>query len=150
MSNFMSNLADHLVHSVEQSRCSKAAWYREIAKRAHRKEYRKAGETPEMAFTRFITTDTEGQALYAAYKQASGPDHGTLVLLQKKLADPPKTAAMMKLDELVDEYIAHSGEALTREQAFAHVVTNTPEGRKHFALDKRERGILEAMGEEVA
>src|SRR5215471_5963089 len=52
---------------------TKGTLYQEMMKRAE--VTRHANETPEMAFTRIATTDTDGRALFAAFKIARSGDH---------------------------------------------------------------------------
>src|SRR5215469_15336740 len=113
---------------------TKAALYQEMMKRAE--VTRHANETPEMAFTRNATTDTDGRALFAAFKIARSGDHqpgsanvGSVGARSERRPLPPPNSAheqlMRKAEELVTK-IAKSGTGrrITLETAYERVLTD--------------------------
>jgi hypothetical protein len=53
-----------------------------------------------------------------------------------------RSAHGVKIDDLVDKFMeSGEGQRFTRQQAYAHIITNTEQGRKLFNADQRERGI---------
>ncbi|GGI24141.1 hypothetical protein [Bradyrhizobium guangdongense] len=100
---------------------SKSEWYKVIKSLAERQ--RQTDETPEQAFTRFVTASEDGKALFKAMRSAGGPDW-----------DPPAPKLMViKSDSAyaelrrIAERIQKDEPALTREQAFVKAYNSNPD-----------------------
>jgi hypothetical protein len=93
---------------------SKSDWYAVIQKLAG--DQRRADETAEQSFTRYVTTESDGRELFAAYKSAGGPDY---VPHEPEPAPVAKTdTAYSKLMRLADGIRAEQPE-LSQATAFA-------------------------------
>jgi hypothetical protein len=78
---------DKRIRAGETTEHTKATVYAEICKRSEAQ--RRSDETSARAFTRFITEEDDGRALYRAYKAVKGPDHAPAEVAQKACCTGP-------------------------------------------------------------
>lgn len=110
---------------------------------------RHPGLTPEQAYSAAcgfeqprISADPTCRALYD-FQKGMRNDSADFARAPVRKTAPGQTASMKTIDKLVDEHMATpAGKGQSRQQAFTHIVTNTPEGKKLLARDKQERGIV--------
>ncbi len=109
------------------------AWNEGIKKAAA--ATRKAGESEAQAYTRFVTKDADGRAMFEAMSFADGPDH--LTTAKGLPPTPTDTPSMARLRRLA---VAHQAEhpELTPEQAFAAVYRD-PDNQDLVAGEQHER-----------
>lgn len=124
-------LAKRIVAGDSGNHRSKAEWYR-VAKLVA-EEQRQAGETAEQAFSRFVTETDDGRAVFAAYKNADGPDFQPT---PKPVVVAKADTAYSKLKKLAAE-LRDDQPDLTEHQAFAKIATD-PKNRELLEQSKRE------------
>ncbi len=139
--NDMQNLSDMvtLAKSGGGDRYEKFAWYEAIAARAQ--EIRKVSETNAQARVRTMTKDPDGMALYAAYREASGPSARAE---ERTRPNPRSTLTLMKVEALAEELLV-KGIKPTIEQARAQVWEQRPELKKSYGIE-RDLEIRKARG----
>ncbi len=115
-----------LAKSGGTDRYEKFEWYSAIAARAQ--EIRKVSETNAQARVRTMTKDPDGMALYAAYREASGPSARAE---ERTRPNPRSTLTLMKVEALAEELLA-KGIKPTIEQARAQVWEQRPELKKAY------------------
>ena len=95
-----------LANDIASGRCgnyaSKAQWYGAINKAAEAQ--REPDETREMAFSRFVTGDTDGRAMFKAYKSAGGADYAAPTPAAEPIAKINPANAMIRA--LAEELMA--------------------------------------------
>ena len=119
---------------------TKRDFFLELQKRAD--EHRQPGETREGAFTRYATTDPDGQLLMQAHKAASGEDYCGEA--DNAHAEPMTSEPYRRLMDLASK---QRKEDETVERAFARLYAD-PEYRDLVTTEKRLHNVLvaKAMG----
>jgi hypothetical protein len=100
---------------------TKQEWYGAIQKLAD--EVRQPNETSQMAFARVVTQESDGKAMFKAYKSAGGSDY------QPEAVPEPVLKAGTAYSRLRDiaAGIAAADPKLTRHQAFAKAFDAHPD-----------------------
>jgi hypothetical protein len=106
-----------LAHDIAAGRsgnyASRAQWYSAIAKAAE--QQRQPDETSAQAFSRFITENADGKALFAAHKSASGEDFMPAVPAAPVVKHSSAYAQLVG----IAERLRADDPGLTKAQAFA-------------------------------
>jgi hypothetical protein len=119
---------------------TKRDFFLEMQKRAD--QVRQPGETREAAFTRYATTDPNGQVLMQAHKLAGGEDYQGEP--DEDDGEPMTNEGYRRLMDLANE---NRKEGETVEQAFARLYTD-PKNRDLVATEKRlhQAWVAKALG----
>jgi hypothetical protein len=128
------------------TRITKKEWHDEINKRAQAE--RRSGESPEQAYSRFLTETGDGRTLYQAFKRApQGPQAETAAPAAKNTPEPtPSYRRLMAKAEALRE----AEPTLTREQAFTKVYTDPRNGEVAMAERAEHRAASSASITTVA
>ena len=131
MSNEIVALAKRIVAGESGNHRSKSEWHR-VAK-IMSEEQRQAGETSEQVYSRFVTSTDDGRVVFAAYKNAGGPD----------FQPTPKPVVVAKTGAAYEELRAKAAEmcetdrALTVHTAIAMIAAD-PKHRELWDKAKSE------------
>jgi len=112
--------AKAVLNNGHNPKMTKRDMYIDIARRAEAQ--RLQGETEAQAFSRYITKDPDGIALFSVHKVLSGPDF-EFPRPEVTKADDAPTPALDKLKQLADAH-RRDNPGVTAEGAFAHVYTS--------------------------
>jgi hypothetical protein len=125
-------IAKRVAHGAP-TRITKAQWHAEITKRAA--AYRDVNETPEQAYTRFLTETADGNALYQAYKLAPQDEQAEPVAVTPPTPTP--TRSYERLTAKANE-LRKAEPKLSEAQAFTKVYED-PANRELVQAAKLER-----------
>jgi hypothetical protein len=114
-----------LAHAIADGRsanhASKADWYHAITKAAE--AHRQSQESPQQAFTRFVTTNVDGRAMFAAYASAGGADYSPPVPVPTPVVKANDAHA--RLSDIAAGYAANP--KLTRYDALSKAYASHPD-----------------------
>lgn len=108
-------LARDIEAGLVGNHASKSQWYGSIQKASE--EQRKPNETREMAFSRFVTSDPDGRAMFKAMRGAAGSDFVPAPAPEPVAKDNP---ANLEIRKLADELMAADA-SLSRLDALVKV-----------------------------
>jgi hypothetical protein len=115
------DFAKILLNTGESSGRTKDDFHREIEKRAA--EIRRAGESPQQSYTRYVTEMPEGRILLKAYRVAPHPKQAPQDFVERR--NVPKGPAGKGMDAMIREL--RRSKNLSYEQALSRIAQDRKE-----------------------